>query len=506
MSHIPSAEDATERHRDAIATATEDATFEAWIDGEWFTPTDGARFETRSPVTDQTIATLPRCGPDTVDAAVDAAGTAFDGAWGSLHADERSDLLLEWVAELRDAAEELALLECLDVGKPLTNAEYEVGKALDYVEYYAHLVRGDSASQLPVADDVHAYTKAEPYGVAGLVVPWNYPLILTAWKVGPALAAGNTAVVKPAEQTPLSTTRIAQLSEGVLPPGTLNVVHGFGDEVGVPLTRHEGVDKLSFTGEDSTGEQVMKAAAEGITPVTLELGGKAPFVVFPDADLEAAASIAASGIFYNTGQSCDAFSRAVVHEDVHDRFVELFEREAEARTVGDPFDDATDLGPLASEQQFEKVREYVDVGRREGATLAYGGEPREPTDADGWFFEPTIFTDVESDMRIAREEIFGPVASVLSFRDYDEAISIANDVDFGLTAGVATDDLTLAHRAADDIAAGTVWVNQYGRLIPGTPFGGFKRSGIGRECGAETLDAYRQTKTVNIALGDPTLD
>ncbi|WP_135305099.1 aldehyde dehydrogenase family protein [Haloarcula amylovorans] len=495
-----------ENHQRAIDEATADVQFDAWIDGAAHTTAGGERFETCDPTVEEPITTVPRCDEDDVDAAVDAARNAFEGKWGDLTNSERSEAILDWADVLRDHSEELALLESLDTGKPLANAEYEVGKALDYIEYYAHVVRGEQGSQIPVADDAHAYATQEPYGVAGLIVPWNYPMILTSWKLGPALAAGNSVVLKPAENTPLTATRIAQLAEGILPDGTLNVVHGFGDEVGAPLTKHEGVDKLSFTGEDRTGEVVMKAAAEQITPVTLELGGKSPFVVFPDADLAEAAEIAADGIFYNTGQSCDAFSRTVVHESIHDEFLDLFIEEAATREVGDPLRDSTDFGPLASEQQFEKVREYVEVGKEAGATLAYGGEPADLAgDDEGWFVEPTIFDDVDNDMRIAQEEIFGPVASVITFEDYEEAIEIANDVDFGLASGVATRDLSLAHRAADDIDAGTVWVNQYGRLVPGTAFGGFKRSGIGRECAKETLKKYQQTKTVNVALDDPEL-
>lgn len=493
-------------HERAIAKSTDGIQFDAWIDGESYTTAGDRRFETSDPATDEPITTVPRCGPDDVDAAVDAAETAFDNTWGSMSIEERSDAILEWTDVLRANSEELALLESLDAGKPLANADYEVNKALDYIEYYAHIVRGEQGEQIPVADDVHAFTKREPYGVAGLIVPWNYPLILTAWKLGPALAAGNSVVLKPAEQTPLSATRIAQLSEDVLPAGTLNVVHGFGDEVGASLTRHEGVSKLSFTGEDGTGETVMKAAAEQITPVTLELGGKSPFIVFPDADLEEAASIAAEGVFYNTGQSCESFSRTLVHEDVHSEFLELFEAEAAERTVGDPLRGKTTTGPLASEQQYDKVREYVELGEREGATLVCGGDTKPVDDENaGWFLEPTIFDDVTNDMRIAQEEIFGPVASVITFSDYDEAISIANDIDFGLAAGVATTNLSLAHRAADDIQAGTIWVNQYGRLVPGTPFGGFKRSGIGRECAKDTLEKYQQEKTVNISLDEASI-
>jgi aldehyde dehydrogenase (NAD+) len=494
-----------QNHKQAIEQATATTEFDAWIDGESYVTSEERRFETYDPTIDDVITSVPRCAAEDVDVSVDAATQAFED-WGTMTDAERSDRILEWVEKLRDHTDELALLESLDTGKPLDNAAYETGRALDFIEYYAHIVRGDQGSQIPIADDAHAYTRNEPYGAVGLIVPWNYPLLLTSWKLGPALAAGNTVVLKPAENTPLTATRIAQLSADILPEGVLNIVHGFGDEVGVPITTHSDMRKISFTGEGSTGETVMEAAAGQITPVTLELGGKSPFIVFPDADLETAVSIAADGIFYNTGQSCDAFSRTLVHETIHDEFIELFVERAAEQQVGDPLQDGTTMGPLASEQQYRKFTKYVDLGTDAGATLAYGGDASmSDSQQDGWFVEPTIFDDVDNDMRIAQEEIFGPVASVITFDDYSEAIALANNVDYGLVAGIATDDLSLAHRAAAQIDAGTIWINQSSRIVPGTPFGGYKRSGIGRECGKETLNHYRQTKTINVGLNEPDL-
>jgi aldehyde dehydrogenase (NAD+) len=493
-----------QNHEQAIEQTTTNTEFNAWINGESYVTNEGQRFETYDPAINNVITSVPQCAAEDVDVSVKAAKDAFDGEWSAMTVAERTNQILEWVEKLREHADELALLESLDTGKPLDNAAYETGRALEFIEYYAHIVRGDQGNQIPIADDAHAYTRNEPYGVVGLIVPWNFPLLLTSWKLGPALAAGNTVVLKPAENTPLTATRIAQLSADILPEGVLNVVHGYGDEVGVPITNHSEIHKISFTGEDSTGEAVMEAAAEQITPVTLELGGKSPFLVFPDADLEEAVSIAAEGIFYNTGQSCDAFSRTLVHEAINDEFVDQFVEAAADHHVGDPLQDGTTMGPLASEQQYQKFTKYVDLGTDEGATLAYGGEASTSEGCqDGWFVEPTIFTDVDNDMRIAQEEIFGPVASIVSFSDYSEAISIANDVDHGLVAGIATDDLSLAHRAAAEIEAGTVWINQASRIVPGTPFGGYKRSGIGRECGKETLNQYQQTKTVNMKLNNP---
>ena len=496
-------DDITQNHEQAIAEATSGATFTAWIDGEAYRTDE--TFETRDPAVDEPITTVPRCGGDGIEVAVDAARETFEGAWGELSHTERADRLLAWAERLTDNVDELALLESLDTGKPLAFAAAEIRDGIEYIEYYAHLLYGETDERVPVGSDTHAYTRKEPYGVAGLIVPWNYPVLLTCWKLGPALAAGNTVVLKPAEQTPLTATRLAQLADGILPPGTLNVVHGFGDEAGSALTSHPGVDKLSFTGEDATGELVMGAAAKNITPVTLELGGKSPFVVFPDADLEAAAATAAEGIFYNTGQSCDALSRTLVHEEIHDEFMALFAEAAAEWTLGDPLVEGTMVGPLASEQQFDKVQEYVDIGQETDATLVTGGDAAEEFDR-GWFVEPTIFDGVDNGDRLAQEEIFGPVASVVTFGSYEEAIELANDIDYGLASAVATTDLSLAHRAAADIEAGTVWINDYARFSPGLAFGGYKRSGIGRECGAETLDEYRQAKTVAIATEDVSLE
>lgn len=493
-------------HQRAIDEATEGIEFAGWVDGMPHEAVSGETFETRDPAIDRTISLIPRCEAKDVDAAVDAAREAFEGEWGDTTPEDRSRTMLGWLDVLRDHTDELALLESLDTGKPLGYAEFEVKKAFDFLEYYATAVRGWEGAQLPVATDAHVYTRREPYGVVGAVLPWNYPMLLAAWKLGPALATGNAVVLKPAEDSPLTATRIAQLSADILPDGVLNVVHGFGEEVGAPLVEHAGVDKVSFTGEDVTGEQVMEAAAGNVTPVTLELGGKSPFVVFPDADLDTAVEAASGGIYYNSGQSCDACSRVLVHEDVHDEFVDRFVDAAESYELGDPLTEDTTMGPLAFGAQYQKVRRYVDVGVQEGATLLTGGQPPENSDLEsGWFIQPAVFDDVENDMRIAQEEIFGPVQTINTFESYEEAIELANDVEFGLAAGIATENTSLAHRAAADIEAGSVWVNQYGRTVPGAPFGGFKRSGVGRECSKEALSQYTQSKAVNIALNDPEL-
>jgi aldehyde dehydrogenase (NAD+) len=498
-----SRDDVRQRHSEARAEATADFVPDHWIGGETAVAATGGRFETTDPAVAEPIADVARGDEADVNAAVAAAVSAAD-AWGERTPMERAERLREWADVLAAHREELGLLESLDTGKPRAYAESEVDDAVEYFQYYAGVAQAQSGSHLPQGPDNHVYVRREPYGVAGQILPWNYPIDLFAWKAGAALAAGNAVVAKPSEEAPLSITRAAQLSAGVLPDGVLNVVNGYGTEAGAPLTEHEAIDKLSFTGSVPVGQTVMRAAADTVTPVTLELGGKSPFVVFPDADLEQAAATSAAGLFYNTGQSCDACSRILVHEDVHDEFLDHYLAEAEETwRPGDPLAEGTTMGPMTFADQLEKTENYVDVGLTEGADLVCGGgAPDDDALADGYFFEPTVFDGVDNDMRIAQEEIFGPVQSVVTFADYDEAIRLANDVDYGLAAGVATTDASTAHRAAADIDAGSVWVNEYHGGGPGIPFGGYKYSGIGRECAEETLEEYTHSKAVNVAL-DP---
>jgi aldehyde dehydrogenase (NAD+) len=499
-------EDIYQNHQQAISEATADITFEAWIDGETQPASTGEVFQTKDPAIDEPIVEIPRCGSDEIDTAVDAAQSAFEGEWSDLGVSERSALLNEWADELSAHSDTLSLLECLDTGKPLKYAKAEIDGAIGFLSYYADIARAHGGKQIPVDGDSLVYTEREPYGVCGQITPWNFPLYLLSWKVGPALATGNTVVLKPAELTPLTALYAAQLSENILPDGVLNVVPGYGEEAGAPLTEHEDVRKIAFTGEDMTGETIMKAAANNITPVTLELGGKSPMIIFPDADIETAAEAAADGIFYNTGQACDAASRILLHEDIKEEFTEAFLSCAADYTVGDPLEEETIMGPLAHQDQYEKVTDYIELGEEEDATLLTGGSsPDDPDLADGWFIEPTIFDDVSNDMRIAQEEIFGPVECLLTFSEYEEAIEMANDIDYGLAGYVITENATLAHQAASDIDAGLVAVNKYPGDDLGVPFGGYKRSGIGRECAEETLDHYTQTKTVNMQLSDPKL-
>ena len=503
MSDQTYTDDIRTNHERAIGTATEDLTVDHWIGGSSTPSADGERFSTVDPAVAEPITEVARGGNADVDAAVEAAGEAAE-EWGATTPGEREEYVREWTAVLQEHADELALLESLDTGKPLAYARDEVGSAIDFFEYYVSVARAEAGSHIPHGQDNHVYTRHEPYGVAGQILPWNYPIVLFGWKTGAALAAGNTAVCKPSEEAPLSITRAVQLSADILPDGVLNVVNGYGEEAGAPLSQHTGVDKLSFTGSVPVGQEVMRAAAEGVTPVTLELGGKSPYVVFPDADIQQAAETSAAGIFYNTGQSCDACSRVLVHEEVHGEFVDAFLAATEDWESGDPLVAGTTMGPLTFEEQYEKVTNYVDVGREEGAELLRGGAaPEGEAFADGWFYEPTVFDGVDNDSRIAQEEIFGPVQCIVTFSDYEEAIELANDVQYGLASGVATTDASLAHRAAADIEAGSVWINEYHGGGVGIPFGGYKASGIGRECARETLSEYTQTKAVNVALDDP---
>jgi len=504
MSSVPpDASTIAERHRSKHREATADVEFGAWIDGERRTegPTRGAE----DPVTGQSIVDVPQCDAGDVDDAVDAAGEAFEGGWEDATVRDRSKRLFEWADVLEDHVEELTLLECLDCGKPVSQARGEVEGAIDTLEFYASAVRTQRGSEVPAGEDLHLYTTKEPYGVVGQIVPWNYPLWAAAWKLGPALAVGNACVLKPASDTPLSTIRAAQLSAGIFPDGVLNVVPGSGSEVGQAIAEHGDVRKVSFTGSTDVGSGVMRAAADRVAPVTLELGGKSPFIVFPDADLDKVVRAVADGIFYSTGEICDAFSRALVHESVAEEFTERFVEAAESYVLGDPLDEETTMGPLTSRSQFETVSEYVETGKQEAELLCGGGTPDDPELADGWYVEPTVFGDVTNDMVVGSEEIFGPVQTIQTFEDYDEAIELANDTDFGLASGIGTESTSLVHQTADDLDAGLVYVNEYGPIMPDAPYGGFKQSGFGKDLGLEALDHYQRQKSVYVNLDDPEL-
>ncbi len=341
----------------------------------------------------------------------------------------------------------------------------------------------------------------EPYGVVGQVIPWNFPLLMASWKLAPALAAGNCSVLKPAEQTPLSALRLAELIDDIVPDGVVNVVTGFGEEAGEPLTRHSDVRKVAFTGSTAVGKQVMKNAAENVTDVTLELGGKSPVVVFPDVDVSTAVQLVTAAIFYNTGECCEAGSRLFIHEDVADDVLEGLVQAIDDMEIGDPLRDETDLGPKVSREQVDRTIDYLDAARDAGGEFLAGGDrPDDEVLSEGCYVEPTLIEGLDHDHDAVQEEIFGPVLEVFRWDDYETMIELANDVDYGLAGGVITDDLARANDAARDIEAGYIWINSYHDLAPGLPFGGYKQSGIGRELSADTLDHYQQTKTINLSL------
>jgi acyl-CoA reductase-like NAD-dependent aldehyde dehydrogenase len=430
------------------------------------------------------------------------AGEAYASDWRRRPARERGALLLECARAIRQRLDELGELETLEMGKPLLQArEFDCRTSADIFEYYGGLadkVPGASFAQGPV----DSTTFHEPYGVIGAVIPFNWPPIHFAQKAAPALAAGNTMVLKPAEQAPLVVTRLAQLLADVLPPGVLNVVPGTGPDAGAALAGHPAIGKLTFTGSSETGKAIVRAGAESLTEAMLELGGKNALVIFEDADLDAALAAALEGMFFNQGEACTSASRMVVHESIHDRFVKRLVDAAGRLRVGDGMDPATDLGPMVDRRQQERVCSYVEIGKQEGATLAFEGQvPSDPRLRGGSFVPVVVFTDVAPGMRIAQEEIFGPVCSVLSFSTYEQAIEIANGTPYGLVAGAFTSDATLATRAAHDLEAGIVLINNYNRALLGTPFGGFKASGGGRELAVETLLAYTRTKNVRRPSG-----
>lgn len=473
-----------------------------YIDGEWVDAISGEVFETVNPYNGQAWATAPLAGPADVKKAVEAARRALSGPWGSMSAAQRGVLIRRLAALIEPHAEELACIETTDNGKVIRETRGQMAGLPATYEFFAGAadkIFGDTISAPQT--NFFTYTRREPIGVVAAILPWNSPLFLLAGKLAPALAAGCTFVAKPAEQTPSSTLEFAKLvDEAGFPPGVFNVVTGAG-ATGAALTAEPGVDKVTFTGSTATGIAVMKSAADHIAEVTLELGGKSPNIIFPDADIDAAVNGVMAGIFAATGQTCIAGSRLLVHESIRDAVVERLAQRAPQIKMGDPLDIETEMGPIAFAEQLEKVRYYVDLGVSEGATVVCGGErPQDADLADGYFFQPTILSGVDNSMRVAREEIFGPVLSVITFTSEEEAVQIGNDTTYGLAAAVWTKDVQRAHRVAHRLDAGTIWVNSYRVLANNVPYGGFGQSGIGRENGIEGLDAYLQTKSIWVEL------
>ncbi len=470
------------------------------INGKWVESRSGKRFKTINPVNETVIAEVAEGDPADVDAAVKAARAAFEsGPWSKMDARDRGRLMNK-LADLMEAnLDELAALESLDNGKPISDARAaDLPLSIDCIRYYAGWADKLTGDTIPIRGNYFCYTRREPVGVVGQIIPWNFPLLMAAWKWGPALAAGCTIIMKPAEQTPLTCLRLAELAqEAGIPDGVINVIPGFG-ATGAAMVKHPGIDKIAFTGHYETAQKIMVDASTTLKRLTFELGGKSPNVVFADADLDAAVAGAEFGLFFNQGQCCCAGSRLFVEQSVHDKFVDKMLTSAKARRLGDPFDPNTTQGPQVDSDQFNKIMSYIDKGKSEGAKCLTGGSR---FGNKGYFIEPTIFTGVTDEMAIAKDEIFGPVMSILPFQGMDEIITRANSTHYGLAAAVWTKDVQKAHRFAASVRAGTVWVNCYDVFDAAAPFGGFKMSGMGRELGAAALANYTESKTVTMSLG-----
>jgi phenylacetaldehyde dehydrogenase len=475
------------------------------IGGEWRDAVDGGTFEALDPATEQTLASVAEGTAADVDLAVRAARKAFEGPWSKMTASDRGRAIWRLGDLIEEHADELARLECLDNGKPLAVARgADVALAADMFRYMAGWATKVSGRTFPVSvpyapgAEFLTYTLREPLGVVGQIIPWNFPLLMAAWKLAPALATGNTVVLKPAEQTPLSAIRLGELiAEAGFPDGVVNIVQGFGETAGAALAAHPGVDKVAFTGSTEVGRLILHAAAGNLKKVSLELGGKSPNVVFADADIEAAIAGVANGIFFNQGQVCSAGSRLYVESSIYDDVVAGVADAAAAMKVGPGIEPDTEMGPLVSSEQLQRVVGYLDVAKGEGARTAAGGSAVE---GPGYFLAPTVLADTRNDMRIVQEEIFGPVLVAQPFSDPDSIAPVANDNVYGLAAAVWTRDIGKAHRVSRQLQAGTVWINTYNIYDAALPFGGYKQSGWGREMGEDVLQLYTETKSICVGL------
>ena len=473
-----------------------------FIDGEWRDAAGGKTMAVVNPATEQVVAEVASAERSDVDAAVAAARAALDGPWCALSARERGRLVWRLGERLNERADEVARLETLHNGKPIFESrQIEIPAAAECLQYFAGWADKIHGETIPVKGNFLTYTLREPVGVVAAIVPWNFPLLLAAWKVAPALACGNTVIIKPASQTPLTALALAEMAAEVgMPAGVINVVTGPGATVGQMIVEHPGIDKIAFTGDTATGKQIMRGSADTLKRITLELGGKSPNIVFPDADIDAAVRGATTGIFYGKGEVCAAGSRLLIAKSIQAEFIDKVAARAAKMVCGDPMDPKTRLGAISSKHQLDRNLRYIELGKQEGATLVAGGGRADIGTGKGYFLQPTVFANVTPEMTIAREEIFGPVLAAIEFADVDEAIARANQTPYGLAAAVWTKDIKRAHHVARRLQAGTVWINTYNVYDTAAPFGGYKQSGFGREMSLHALEHYTQVKTVWVDL------
>ena len=477
-------------------------TYQNFIDGQWVPSASGETFPVYDPSTEEVIAQVASSNSADIEKAVKAARAAFDsGPWPTTTAQDRGRMLFKLADKVRQNTAQLAELECRNTGKPIVEAEFDIADVATCFEYYGGLANKVTGNVNPVPANALSFTLREPIGVAGQIIPWNYPLLMAAWKLAPAIAAGCTCILKPAEQTPLTALEFTSwLEQAGLPPGVVNIVNGFGETAGAAIVAHPNVDKIAFTGSAAVGKIIVKSAADTLKRVTLELGGKSPNIFFPDADWEAAVDGALFGVFINQGEVCSAGSRILVQKKIYPKFVEAMTEKAKRIKLGAPLERDTKMGPLVSKEQYDRVSSYLDVGKNEAKVAIGGGRPKQF--GKGYYVEPTIFYDVANSARIAREEIFGPVASVIPFDGESEAIRIANDTPYGLAAAVWTRDIYKAFRVVKSLRAGIIWVNHMQPTYVEAPWGGYKQSGFGRELGPWGLEEYLETKQVFVNLDE----